>query len=110
MNHIGQRIKKLRKKNDLTQEKLADLLGVTYQSVSKWECGTTMPDLTMIVPLARVLHISTDELLGMKPVEQDERKAYFNSEYFQFNVKISFRSLLETGITTKPIEMSKKQV
>ena len=84
MNHIGQRIKELRKKNDLTQEKLADLLGVTYQSVSKWECGTTMPDLTMIVPLARVLHISTDELLGMKPVEQDERKAYFDSEYFQF--------------------------
>ena len=84
MNNIGQRIKELRKKNDLTQEKLADLLGVTYQSVSKWECGTTMPDLAMIVPLARVLHVSTDELLGMKPVEQDERKAYFDSEYFQF--------------------------
>lgn len=84
MNNIGQRIKELRKKNDLTQEKLADLLGVTYQSVSKWECGTTMPDLAMIVPLARVLHVSADELLGMKPVEQDERKAYFDSEYFQF--------------------------
>ena len=84
MNTIGQRIKELRKKNDLTQEKLADLLGVTYQSVSKWECGTTMPDLAMIVPLARALHVSADELLGMKPVEQDERKAYFDSEYFQF--------------------------
>lgn len=43
-----------------------------------------MPDLAMIVPLARILHVSTDELLGMKPVEQDERKAYFDSEYFQF--------------------------
>ena len=84
MNTIGQRIKELRKKNDLTQEKLADLLGVTYQSVSKWECGTTMPDLAMIEPLARALHVSADELLGMKPVEQDERKAYFDSEYFQF--------------------------
>ena len=41
MNNIGQRIRKLRKKNDLTQEKLADLLGVTYQSVSKWECGVS---------------------------------------------------------------------
>lgn len=84
MNNIGQRIKELRKKKDLTQEKLADLLGVTYQSVSKWECGTTMPDLAMILPLARVLRVSTDELLGMKPAEQDERKAYFDSEYFQF--------------------------
>lgn len=37
MKNIGKRIKDLRKKNDLTQEKLADLLGVTYKSVSKWE-------------------------------------------------------------------------
>ena len=84
MNNLGQRIKELRKRNDLTQEKLADLLNVTYQSVSKWECGTTMPDLSMIVPLARVLHTSADDLLGMKPTEQDERQAYFDSEYFEF--------------------------
>ena len=63
MKNIGKRIKDLRKKNDLTQEKLADLLGVTYKSVSKWECGLTTPDLAMIVPLARVLHVSADELL-----------------------------------------------
>jgi len=84
MNHIGQRIKELRKRNDLTQEKLADFLGVTYQSVSKWECGTTMPDLALIVPLARLLHVSTDELLGMQPQEKDERKAYFDSEYVEY--------------------------
>ena len=84
MNQIGQRIKELRRKNDLTQEKLADFLGVTYQSVSKWECGTTMPDLAMIVPLARLLGVTADELLGMKPVETDERKAYFDAEFFQF--------------------------
>lgn len=84
MNNIGQKIKELRKKNDLTQEKLADFLGVTYQSVSKWECGTTTPDIALIVPIARLLHVSTDELLGMKLAEQDERKAYFDSEYFQF--------------------------
>lgn len=84
MKNIGLRIKELRKKNDLTQEKLADFLGVTYQSVSKWECGITMPDLALIVPLARVLCVSTDDLLGLKPAEQDERKAYFDSEYFQF--------------------------
>ncbi len=65
MNQIGQRIKALRKKNKLTQENLADYLGVTDKSVSKWECGVTVPDLALIVPLARVLHVTTDELLGM---------------------------------------------
>lgn len=71
MNHIGQRIKDLRKKNDLTQEKLADFLGVTHKAVSKWECGVTVPDLALIVPLARVLHVTTDELLGMSDDGQD---------------------------------------
>ena len=44
MNNIGQKIKELRKKNDLTQEKLADYLGVSYQAVSKWETGVNTPD------------------------------------------------------------------
>lgn len=75
MNNIGQRIKDLRKKNGLTQEKLADYLGVTYKSVSKWECGVTLPDLAMIVPLTKVLHVSADELLNGKDTETDARRA-----------------------------------
>ena len=84
MNDIGKRIKDLRKKNDLTQEKLADFLGVTYKAVSKWECGITTPDLALIVPMARLFHVSTDTLLGMQSVKTDERKLYFDSEYFEF--------------------------
>ena len=75
MNNIGQRIRDLRKKNDLTQEKLADLLGVTYQSVSKWETGVTMPDLTQIAPLTRLLHVTSDELLGLTSASTDTRRA-----------------------------------
>lgn len=85
MNNIGKRIKELRRKRDMTQEKLADFLGVTYQSVSKWETGVTSPDLALIVPLARVLGVSTDELLGATVT--DERKAYFDREYHQFWLK-----------------------
>ncbi len=65
MEHIGLRIKALRKKNDLTQEKLAEYLGVSFQAVSKWETGVTSPDMSMIVPLARLLGCSTDELFGL---------------------------------------------
>lgn len=78
MKNIGQRIKALRKKNDLTQERLADYLGVTDKAVSKWECGLTLPDLALIVPLARILHVSADELLSGKPEEIDMRRAEFD--------------------------------
>ncbi len=81
MNNLGQRIKTLRKKNDLTQEKLADYLGVTYQSVSKWETGTTMPDLGLIVPLAKLLHVSADELLGMNESDESTKRAELEKRY-----------------------------
>ena len=94
MNNIGNRIKELRRKNDLTQEKLADLLGVTYKAVSKWECGVTVPDLSLIVPMARVLGVSTDTILGMQSLESDERKLYFDSEYFEhWKKKITKRTI-----------------
>lgn len=78
---IGERIKTLRKKNDLTQEKLADYLCVSYQAVSKWECGASTPDLSLIIPLAKLLHVTTDELLGMVAPETDERKLEYDALY-----------------------------
>ncbi|MBQ7931762.1 MAG: helix-turn-helix transcriptional regulator, partial [Clostridia bacterium] len=63
MNNIGKRIRDLRKKNDLTKEKMAGYLNVSYQAVSKWENGVNTPDLNLIVPLAKILHTTTDELL-----------------------------------------------
>ena len=74
---IGERIKSLRKKNDLTQEKLADYLCVSYQAVSKWECGVSNPDITMIAPLAKLFGVSADELLGITELDDDKtRKRY----------------------------------
>ena len=62
---IGEKIKHLRKKQDITQEKLADYLNITYQSVSKWENNTAMPDISMIVPLANFFGVTTDELFDL---------------------------------------------
>ncbi len=72
MNNIGQRIRELRKKNDLTQEKLANFLNVSFQTVSKWEVGTNTPDLSFLVPLAKLLHTTTDALLGYEPLPEED--------------------------------------
>ena len=74
MNHIGLKIKELRKKKDLTQEKLAEYLNVSFQAISKWETGIASPDLSMIVPLARLFEVSTDELLGLVDSLKDPRQ------------------------------------
>ena len=70
---IGENIRKFRKKNDLTQEELAERLGVTYQSVSRWENGATYPDLELLPAISELLSVSLDELLGMPQIEKEQR-------------------------------------
>ena len=70
---IGENIRSYRKKNDLTQEALADRLGVTYQSVSRWEKGATYPDLELLPAISEIFGISVDELLGMPTIEKEKR-------------------------------------
>ena len=69
---IGENIRNFRKKNDLTQEDLADRLGVTYQSVSRWENSTTYPDIELLPAIAEALSITLDELLGMPQIEKEK--------------------------------------
>ncbi len=78
---IGKKIKTLRKKAGMTQEQLAAGLNISFQSVSKWETGLTLPDLTMIPGLTRLLGVTADELLGLRGEESDERRDYFDSCY-----------------------------
>jgi len=61
---IGETIKLYRKEKGFTQGQLAELIGVSTQAISKWETDAGMPDIAQIVPLAKVLEISTDKLLG----------------------------------------------
>ena len=81
---IGQRIKELRKRQNLTQEKLADLLGVSFQAVSKWENDMNAPDLSLIAPLTRLLRVTSDELLGLTEAQNDERLAFLEEQYDDF--------------------------
>ena len=81
---IGERIKYLRKQNNMTQEQLADYLHVSCQAVSKWENAVSNPDLSLIAPLTDLFHVSADELLGLSKKIRDERKAYYEAEYFEY--------------------------
>ena len=76
---IGERIKMLRKQNNMTQENLAEHLCVSYQAVSKWECGLSSPDLSLIPPLTKLFNISADELLGITEANDDVTRKKYNS-------------------------------
>lgn len=65
MPTIGEKIAELRRKNGMTQEELASLLGISAQSVSKWETGATpMPDILLLPILADVFGVRIDALFG----------------------------------------------
>ncbi len=61
--NIGQNIRTLRRAADMTQEELADRLGVTYQSVSRWENGGTYPDMELLPAIADIFNVTVDHLL-----------------------------------------------
>lgn len=66
---MGSIIRRLRKERGLTQEELAEILGVTFQAVSKWENETGLPDISQVVPLANVFGVTTDMLFGTDSAE-----------------------------------------
>lgn len=61
---IGEVIRKYRKKKNMTQEEMANRLGVTAPAVNKWENGNALPDILLLSPIARLLDISLDTLLS----------------------------------------------
>ncbi len=75
-NTFGARLRDLRVKNGLSQEEAAARLGVSPQSVSKWELDKCYPEFLLIMPLARLYGVSADMLLG-----SEDRRAYWESEW-----------------------------
>ena len=80
MNTLGARIVKYRKEKGMTQETLAEKLGVSPQAVSKWENDVSCPDISLLPQLSRVLGVTTDELLTgnsseVKVVPEAQRKS-----------------------------------
>lgn len=68
--NLGEKLYKLRKSKNLSQEEVAEKLDVTRQTISKWETNQSTPDFDKIVPLCELYEISTDELLMNKKKEE----------------------------------------
>ncbi len=124
MKKISLRIADLRKRNRVTQQELADGIGVSFQTISKWETGVNMPDITILPLLADYFSVSTDQLLGLKPLDDETyipektatkefwnqkleyllrtRKGYWNDDYARFLISQVWKidkpvSLLDCG-------------
>ncbi len=100
-------IKELREQHNMTQKELADMLQVSFQTVSKWENGVNLPDITQIPRLAEIFGVSTDVILGVKSLKKESglrkldstdywnksreltkiwKSLYWNDDYFEFLV------------------------
>ncbi|MBQ5793154.1 MAG: helix-turn-helix domain-containing protein [Clostridia bacterium] len=73
MIKIGEKIKTLRKQKNISQEVFAGYLGVSFQAVSKWENGLTMPDVALIPAIASFFGVSTDELFDFNLFETEKQ-------------------------------------
>ena len=87
MNKIGHIIKELRREMDCTQNKLADVLGVTQDSISLWENDKRIPDTQYIVAMAKFFDVTTDYLLKddlffFDSINDNKKKTKFKIIYY----------------------------
>ena len=82
---IGENIKRLRKERDMTQEQLAAELEVSFQAVSRWELGTTYPDIELLPVIAWCFDVTVDELLGVDNVRLEEELQHIRQQIFRLS-------------------------
>lgn len=79
INNIGKTIADLRKKNNMSQQELASKLNVSNKTISKWECGNGIPDITVLCNIANLFNLTLDELINYEQQPKtDEIKASFS--------------------------------
>ena len=78
--NMGTKIIALRKAKGMTQEQLAAALGVSAPAVSKWETGSSYPDITLLCPLARALGTDVDNLLAFEEELSQEKLGQYMTE------------------------------
>lgn len=104
---IAENIKRLRKQEDLTQEELANILGVSFQAVSRWERDEGYPDITFLPTIANYFEITIDELMGMQQMKNEQNLYNVhkrNNEYIRDKEFDKAEKLLREALKTFPNE------
>ena len=89
MLSIGKNIKNLRLERELTQESVAEALGVSFQTISKWEREESYPDITLLPSIASYFGVSCDELLGVDTEQKEEKIQQYINLYNDLRLKDS---------------------
>ena len=87
---IGSFLKELRKEKNLTQEQAAEKLGVSSRTISRWETGTYMPDISILVEIAEMFGVDVREIIDGERMKED-----MNSEFKQVAEKMADYSVME---------------
>ncbi len=102
--NIGNKIRELRKKSGITQEQLAESIGISFQAVSKWENNIALPDITLTPLLANYFGVSMDELFDFNLKEMEYAVEKITDEAYKYresNPQES-RRILEEGLKKYP--------
>ena len=101
---LGSKIRELRKAKNISQEVLAQYLGVSFQAVSKWENETAMPDVALIPALASFFGVSTDDLFDYNRLETEKRvmDICWEAAEFRFSDPQKSEAILREGLKQYP--------
>lgn len=98
-NYIAENIKNLRRQKNVTQEEFSKYLNISFQTISKWERGESLPDINMLIALANYFDVSTDELLGMEK---------HKSDFFSYNFGNSITELVKEEKYDEAVDIYRK--
>jgi transcriptional regulator with XRE-family HTH domain len=104
MQHVGKIISNLRKENNMTQMELADKLNISFQAVSNWERGQSMPDISKLGELAAIFGVTIDGLLGNEKSAQVVEKLIREDP---IDEKLTAEEFLDVAPIVKPKQAEK---
>ena len=106
LQQIGRKISALRKERDMTQNELAEKAGVSYQAVSSWERGLTMPDISKLPGISQILGVSIDDLLdNSNEVELIKDVINQNTAVYASEKELHMDEIVEVAPVLKPSQV-----